>query len=55
MCDYSLTNVRSRPARVGDKLTVRDFGPEPADFAPRKTRASRCACYPEPNRRLPAR
>ena len=26
MCDYSLTNVRSRPARVGDKLTVRDFG-----------------------------
>ena len=20
MCDYSLTNVRSRPARVGDKL-----------------------------------
>jgi hypothetical protein len=26
MCDYSLTNVHSRPARVGDKLTVRDFG-----------------------------
>ena len=26
MCDYSLTNVRSRPARIGDKLTVRDFG-----------------------------
>jgi hypothetical protein len=26
MCDYSLTNVRSRPARVGDKLTVHDFG-----------------------------
>ena len=25
MCDYSLTNVRSRPARVGDKLTVRVF------------------------------
>ena len=26
MCDYSLTNVRSRPAQIGDKLTVRDFG-----------------------------
>jgi hypothetical protein len=26
MCDYSLTNVRSRAAKVGDKLTTRDFG-----------------------------
>jgi hypothetical protein len=26
MCDYSLQNVRSRPASVGDKLTTRDFG-----------------------------
>lgn len=26
MCDYSLTNVRSRPAKVGDKLITRDFG-----------------------------
>jgi hypothetical protein len=26
MCDYSLQNVRSRPAQVGDKLTTRDFG-----------------------------
>jgi hypothetical protein len=26
MCDYSLTNVRSRPAQVGDKLITRDFG-----------------------------
>ena len=26
MCDYSLQHVRSRPAQVGDKLTVRDFG-----------------------------
>jgi hypothetical protein len=26
MCDYSLYNVKSRPARVGDKLTTRDFG-----------------------------
>ena len=26
MCDYSLYNVKSRPAKVGDKLTTRDFG-----------------------------
>jgi hypothetical protein len=26
MCDYSLHNVKSRSAKVGDKLTTRDFG-----------------------------
>ena len=26
MCDYSLECVKSRPAKVGDKLTTRDFG-----------------------------
>jgi hypothetical protein len=26
MCDYSLHNVKSRPAKVGDTLTVRNFG-----------------------------
>lgn len=26
MYDYSIQNVRLRPARVGDKLTTRDFG-----------------------------
>jgi len=26
MCDYSLQNVRSRPAKVGDRLMTRDFG-----------------------------
>ena len=25
MCDYSLHHVRSRPAKVGDKLTTRQF------------------------------
>jgi hypothetical protein len=25
MCDYSLHNVKSRPAGVGDKLTTRTF------------------------------
>src|ERR1700751_2086313 len=26
MCDYSLHSVKSRPAKIGDKLTIRDFG-----------------------------
>ena len=26
MCDYSLQNVRSRPAQIDDKLTTHDFG-----------------------------
>jgi hypothetical protein len=26
MCDYSLQNVSSRPAKVGDRLSTRDFG-----------------------------
>ena len=27
MCDYSLQNVKSRAAKVGDRLTTRNFGP----------------------------
>jgi hypothetical protein len=26
MCDYSLHSVKSRSAKIGDKLTTRDFG-----------------------------
>ena len=26
MCDYSLQNILSRPAKVDDRLTTRDFG-----------------------------
>jgi hypothetical protein len=33
MCDYSLQNVRSRPAKVGDKLTMHDFGTGTRGFA----------------------
>jgi hypothetical protein len=33
MCDYSLQLVRSRPAKVGDKLTTRDFGTGTRGFA----------------------
>ena len=33
MCDYSLHNVKSRPARIGDKLTTRSFGTGTRGFA----------------------
>jgi len=33
MCDYSLHNVKTRPAKVDDKLTVRDFGTGTRGFA----------------------
>ena len=33
MCDYSLQNIVSRPAKVGDKLTTRDFGTGTRGFA----------------------
>ena len=33
MCDYSLEHVKSRPAKVGDRLTTRDFGRVTRGFA----------------------
>jgi hypothetical protein len=33
MCDFSLQNVRSRPAKVGDKLVTRNFGTGTRGFA----------------------
>jgi hypothetical protein len=33
MCDYSLHNVKSRPAAVVDKLTTRNFGTGTRGFA----------------------
>jgi hypothetical protein len=33
MCDYSLHNVKSRAAKVGDKLTTRSFGTGTRGFA----------------------
>jgi hypothetical protein len=33
MCDYSLHSVRSRPAKVGDKLRTRNFGTGTRGFA----------------------
>jgi hypothetical protein len=33
MCDFSLQHTMSRPAKVGDKLTTRDFGTGTKGFA----------------------
>ena len=33
MCDYSLYSIRSRPAKIGDKLATRDFGTGTRGFA----------------------
>jgi hypothetical protein len=33
MCDYSLHNVKSRPAKVGDKLATRNFNTGTIGFA----------------------
>jgi len=33
MCDYSLHMVRTRPAKVGEKIITRDFGTGTRGFA----------------------
>jgi hypothetical protein len=49
MCDYSLRNVRSRPAAVGDKLITRDFGSGTHGFGAVKTPISPSAFCPAPS------
>ena len=39
MCDYSLHSVKSRPAKVGDKLTTCDFGTGTRGFAASEDRS----------------
>jgi len=55
MCDYSLHNVASRPARVGDKLTTRDFGTGTRGLRPRKMLGLLFAFCQGPNWRLQTR
>src|SRR5215470_5254528 len=38
MCDYSLQSVRSRSAKVGDRMVTRDFGTGTQGFASTETR-----------------
>jgi hypothetical protein len=33
MCDYSLQSIKSRPAKIGDKLMTRNFGTGSRGFA----------------------
>ena len=33
MCDYSLQSIKSRPAKIGDKLTTQNFGTGTRGFA----------------------
>ena len=54
MCDYSLQHVRSRPAKVGDNLTTRDFGTRTRGFAAAEIAAWRFAFFREPSSRFPA-
>ncbi len=43
MCDYSLHHAKSRPAKVGDRLTTRDFGLGTRGFAaPEDTSVAVC-------------
>ena len=45
MCDYSLHNVQSRPAKVGDKLTTRQFDSLTTGFAaPEDANMAVCVC-----------
>ena len=55
MCDYSLQSVRSRPAKVGDKLTTRDSVPGHVGSPRRKTMPWRSAFFQGPSLRFPAR
>jgi hypothetical protein len=45
MCDYSLHNVMSRPAKVGDKLTTHQFSSGTTGFAaPEDAKMAVCTC-----------
>ena len=55
MCDYSLESVRSRPAKVGDKLTTRALVPSHVGSLRRKMREWRFVFFREPSLRFPAR
>ena len=45
MCDYSLHNVKSRPAKVGDKLVPAAFRLPQEAFVRRKISTSQFACF----------
>jgi hypothetical protein len=46
MCDYSLHHVQSRPAKVGDKLTTKDFGTGTKGFGAQESPAMAVCVLP---------
>ena len=46
MCDYSLHGVASRPAKVGDKLTTRNFGTGTRGFSAPEERTTAVCLLP---------
>jgi hypothetical protein len=46
MCDYSLQTIQSRSAKVGDKLTTRDFGTGTRGFAAQENPAMAVCVLP---------
>ena len=55
MCDYSLHNVKSRPAKVGDRLTTHHFNTGTIGVAARKIPAQQFAFFRERSSCLPER
>jgi hypothetical protein len=55
MCDYSLHNVKSRPAKVGDKLTTHHFNIGTRGFAVPEDASTAVVFFQEPSSRLPRR
>ena len=47
MCDYSLHHVKSRPAKVGDKLTTHNFNTGTCGFAAPEIPQRRSAFFPK--------
>ena len=47
MCDYSLHHLKTRPARIGDKLTAQYFGTGTVGFAAPEDEASQFAFHQE--------
>jgi len=49
MCDYSLHNVKTRPAKVSDKLTTRNFGTGTRGFSASEDHSVAVCVYLEPS------
>jgi len=55
MCDFSLHHVKSRPAKVGDKLRTVNFNTGTRGFAAPEDSTLRCAFFLEQSLLFPRR